>query len=270
MHKQQARALPGAAGLLRAGSSAPPAPGLAGTHALLLTFPLLSWLPRPSARAARPAARPACPSEPDVEHNALLKLCSTEPLGARPRARHWGSPARSRRRAPHPWRPPPPARPPARPTAATSPGRAGRPRRRALAAPQQGLKICGWAHKQDNSPAHAVRLVALQCSAPAPAWQSRVEPPDSLTVRAGRTCREARPHVSRGRRTCEVLMGGWPSEVRCARLLRGGRPHAHGSAARAQLGAQRPRVEEELVQHTLQLHACAARAPRAGAGADRA
>ena len=65
-------------------------------------------------------------------------------------------------------------------------------------------------------------------------------------------------------------MGGWPSEVRCARLLRGGRPPAHGRAARAQLGAQRPRVEEELVQHTLQLHACAARAPHAGAGADRA
>ncbi len=65
-------------------------------------------------------------------------------------------------------------------------------------------------------------------------------------------------------------LGAGQARRRGARLLRGGRPHAHGRAARAQLGAQRPRVEEELVQHALQLHACAAHARQAGAGADRA
>ena len=40
-------------------------------------------------------------------------------------------------------------------------------------------------------------------------------------------------------------------------LLSCRRPHAHSHVAGANLSTQGPRVEEQLVQHALQLHACA-------------
>ncbi len=60
-----------------------------------------------------------------------------------------------------------------------------------LAAPQQGVRQCGWAHKQDNSPARAVAAhgaaVLRPCTCPA---KLRVASGCLHSVRAGRTSGE--------------------------------------------------------------------------------
>ena len=61
-------------------------------------------------------------------------------------------------------------------------------------------------------------------------------------------------HQAKPRSALPLCVAGSNAEVN---LLSRGRPNAHSHAAGAHLGAQGPRITEQLVQHALQLHACA-------------